>query len=938
MTFGALRGTGLGLLLSFAVACGGGSGGTPATSSTGASIGNATSTHAIRVLAKSAGGSTRLMKFGPATDSRFGAASASSPSVSGHSSSLRLQGLTGAAPDAAGVPVVPPPAVDTPAPWDTAWALVWRAAHQCSGTLVSGGHSDTTDLPWQWDDGWTQWFYYSDQAQSEPATCSGRLAIEQNLVCVADRLAELSDAVGMTVWPALAGVAADAGALGFSTGSDAGPTVQSDKYLEWDIPPQADADRFILRDLAIHVIGLLPPIDALTDVKQLPAQIGPSPSCTEAFAWATDLTHLPSLSCTGNTAWTEAMFNVGASATNFPILPPASAPVCDGTGAHNVPVIAESALVLEAQILRGAGRLLHDLIRRDVYSDLAAAAQSSAAPNSPVSGSELAWGVHLPPGQDPYGTISHAARVLMGRWEIGSSTDATNPIPLTLDDPACGGVSELSIITGAALGNTTPTATPPFGPDLDARYDDLPIRTPGEQTASQLVDQAGIVVPPCSIPGGSGGAAGLPGGGTAAALRTALAAQLLLQLQTRNLPAGATPAPNPTETAAFTNLVSGLADAEVVFGFQRSLRTWRLLTNQPDPDCNSRTFDPTVTFPVAGLALAPASTVDPSVTALSGAVLAGGISRTRLTTDTMARAGGMLQVSQCADGVFAAGTLLPSRIGRLASGWTPWGLPSGAGLYLPIQGASTAATLPTVVLQDAFHIGQALERRRVVIDQLALQGSTALATDATSGADPVARGAIAELKSWAGSTLVQAWPTSTSAMTVVVEGMAPSDLGTATLTPSSVQSAFGFVYGPAWVAECAAHVRSDCPANFDAQYVQQATSAIDLGTPGIDVPPLGLTTLKAAGVLSTATYSAYELLVPLGAPNFSPPVPATLGTATPSRVYMVLLHDPASPVGHGRVLGCSRSPARPSSRNSRAARSTASGCARRLSPSSTATS
>src|SRR5260370_13361778 len=73
---------------------------------------------------------------------------------------------------------------------------------------------------------------------------------------------------------------------------------------------------------------------------------------------------------------------------------------------------------------------------------------------------------------------------------------------------------------------------------------------------------------------------------------------------------------------------------------------------------------------------------------------------------------------------------------------------------------------------------------------------------------------------------------------VVIDGMDYADLGMAPATArpdreKALTDAFGFVYGPPWVAECAARVRTDCPTQpndptyFARTWVQHANSASD---------------------------------------------------------------------------------------------------------------
>jgi hypothetical protein len=941
------------------------SGGGSASTTSSTSIGNSTSAHAIHVTAKRPNGTTAPLSFGPGIEARFASSTAAGGTQTVQPQTLRLKGaaspgglhaeglgMNGGGGDlylgGAGVQVQGPSTVDQPEvnPWDTAWAIVWRAVLDCGYVNVSESDRDISNgLPWGTtglglgQSEATAWFFYGVAAPGvSPSgtfgqTCSDRLAIEQNLLCVADHLSAVSDAVGMTVWPALPQSSPDAGAFTYSAAPDAATPNFSDKYVEWDIPPQSDADRFILRDLAIYVIGLIPTVDAFTDVDFSNTTVPQNSSCAQAFASLAISANANQLECqpavTGDASmgygdnWSQPAFGVpytapttdGGAPNMFPTLPPSAVPLCNANGSDvNVVTVASNALALEAQIMRGAGRLLHDLIRRDVYSDLASSASATAQALDPVAGNKLGWGVSLPAsGQQPYGSVSHAARVLMGRWEVGDPSDPNSPFPSSLTTPLA--TPRLGILTGGTSASPSVlSASPPYGPELDARLGDLPIRTPGEATAAQLVEQTGIVVPSCMLPGGAGFPdGGLPDGsvasgagapGSATALRSALAAQLLIQAQTQNNPVGYTPDPNDPQAAVFQGQVAALSDAEVTFAFGRALRTWRIATNQPDPPCSY--FQTSANFPAAGLTPSATASVSSAVQALGGTAIAGGLARSHLTTETVARAGGMLRASQFPDGVYATaegGALQPLPFlgpGTVPSGWTPWGTPQGASLYLP-PGASTQATLPTVVFQDAFHMGQALERRLAIIDQLAVTLPSGSGVDPTTGPDAVARGGIAELKSWAGSTLVHGWLTSPTSMNVLVQGMSASDLGVdpSSFTADAVQNAFGFVYGAPWVAECATGVRSDCPANFNATYVQPASAVTDLATVSGD-NPFALSTLQSYGIQN----SAYMLTLPLsGAAGFAPVAESQLGGGGNSSLYMVLLQDPHSTLGRGRVLG-----------------------------------
>ncbi len=838
----------------------------------------ATTSHAIHVFIKQPDGSKRLVDFGPGTDVAFPGNSQTSGSV-GARPLGRHPSITPFISDAAG-PVVQSPTVVDPGTdiQATAWELVARAADACSydGTIEPyNGYIVSSRLPpWGRGDGFTYWYIYNVPAGAPD--CSGRLYMEQSLVCVADKLSQIADAVGDVIWPPLPIGACpptspyeygegDAAVLGNGTGT-------CEYAAGWDIPPQADADRFIARDLAIHTLAMIPVLDSYTDVL--------GQSCATSFA---QVANNGSVLFNGQqtplypiTATTQPLvgdvFGVGLPLTTstaptpvYPPFPPSNLAYVDSNGS-NLNLIARTALDINAQILRSGGRLLHDLIRRDVYSDLAAAAQQSAQSLDPISGNEAAWGAL--DGGSGYGTIAHAARVLLGRWEIGDKA-GNGGIPTTVADPKCEGAAELSLLHDA------------FGSDYSARYLDREIRTSGEQTAVQLVERSGIVIPSCKI----------PSPGNAKPLQQALINQLLLSEQVQNN------LPTMPPATAITNVVNGLTDDELIFAFQRALLTWRLLTNTADttapgggPDggtvaCAGSPLLNGSDMPAGlNMALYPADwpslgntpLVYSGVNDLLGVVVDGGLSRSRLVTDPIARAAGMLEASQCED---------------VSTQWDEWGDPTPS--MATALKAESYAYLPPVAFQDSFEIGQAFERR--------LNSLRAAAAPLASFQDPtnVAKGGIAELRSWAGSTIVHAWPWETGAtdqvtsFVVRVGGISPDDFGmadTSDLTP--VLNAFTFVYGPPWVAECAAGVRPDCPTEFASLYEQSATQVADVTS-----------NFTNTGVLD----DVYELTVPISssaAKYFTPPIS---GGPPPnpeaSHLYMVRVNDPTSTTGHGRVMG-----------------------------------
>jgi hypothetical protein len=474
-----------------------------------------------------------------------------------------------------GTPLETPPTVRNATSSDlmqTAWALVERASVYCASSAgqSSGASSFFDTYPWG-QEGVT-WFIY--QGAPQEASCSQRLQYEENLLCTADQLGTIADAVGTTIWPA---ICTGGGCGTFDYGSDGGVGSQALWNAEWDIPPQADSDRFIVRDMAIHVLGMLPTFDAMPAVDLPSTSACPNNVCTcetlfgDVAENGTGQTSpvapqpIPIDSSSLGSDWSDMIFGVptqsascaalGQSGGCFPVYPPSAVPVYDlNAGTSYAPQIARTALQLEGQIMRAGGRLLHDLVRRDVYSDLAAAAKQEAAQVDPGQGTKAAWGFG---DQGPYGAFAHAARVLTGRWEIGDlQSDFSDH-----GDPACEGVNAINLMTGttpATAGISQQSQPSAYGSELSARVSDVPIRTKGEARAAELVGQSGIVLPSCAI---------AQAGPTS--LKKALGGELA-QLDAYRNSNHAPPVP------VFQDAANSLSDDEIVFGFNYALITYRL--------------------------------------------------------------------------------------------------------------------------------------------------------------------------------------------------------------------------------------------------------------------------------------------------------------------------------------------------------------------------
>jgi len=179
------------------IACSGGPDAPAARSKSTPTLGG-NATHAIHVFAGQPGGPRTLLNFGPGTELSLHASPESSSSPDGGT------GLTTAA-------TIDTPGADINA---TAWALVARAALACNVApestaiqLPPWSYSTifVTSLAGQYPD----WYVYGFRVQGNTINisplendCADRLLLEQNLICTADKLAQISDAVGDVVWPA----------------------------------------------------------------------------------------------------------------------------------------------------------------------------------------------------------------------------------------------------------------------------------------------------------------------------------------------------------------------------------------------------------------------------------------------------------------------------------------------------------------------------------------------------------------------------------------------------------------------------------------------------------------------------------------------------------------------------------------------------------------
>lgn len=678
----------------------------------------------------------------------------------------------------------------------TAWALVYGAAAECgmvkAGGPPAGSSPITSQLaavpPWL-----NRSFYIFE---NEPNNCEEVLAYEETLLCVADKLSEVSEALAPIRWNQVAAAPA-------LPGMPKGP---------WTIPPQAAKDRFIARDLAINVLTHVSRVDSL--ILSPNVMFG---ACSRLFARAAS-----------DAAFASTNSTLIFGTRNYP------PPTIDPTKNRER---AEARLSFEAQILRGSARLLEDLVRRSVYADMAGAEQRSARALDANRGNKIAWG--LSDNQNgPYNSYAHAMRVLSGRWEIG----AFSP------DPACGGVGNLELLQKV------------YGDDRAARDGDVELASAGQQYAARIVESSGIVFSETA----------LEADGSEASLRAALRGQLL---GTAAIARGLL----PTDTASLgeqktviDRMVDQIKDGDLQFAMSRAARRYRLLTNTAEKTPLAAT--------AGGLSAAPFAAS--AVTAAGGVVIDKGVSLGRIKGDAIARAGGIFEASQCNE---QFGTT--SQLGT--DNWT--------GAY-PTS-VRPAFRVQRWVMQNVFDAGHALLRRLVVLREEAA-GVGGVAPDGL--VEKLARSAMTEVRSWAGSARVYAGsyrpPAGQipGAFRVIVLGANPVDFGAT--KPEDLPSRFSIVYGPPWVAECAARLRDACPPEFTTTHMRRPTSSSVSNPPYKETaPPFARRTIGHTDAVVVLDFSL------AASPGFDPKL---VGSETLNEhLYLISDADPSSKDGRGMVLG-----------------------------------
>jgi hypothetical protein len=688
------------------------------------------------------------------------------------------------------------------------WLLLLRAAAHCGDPDIPIGEPWGANFSGEYPE--EHWFIFEGRYDSASggtkfSSCDEIYRHSEILLCTANALAEVADAVAPIVWPARSD----------TSGGAANWLPQFGE--QWIIPVQAEKDKFIARDLALNVLANLARLDL-----EVPASgLDDNESCPAAYVRSTtDTTEFAALG--------EVLYGSGRQPDFF--YPKYAVEF------ENSRELARDRLSLEMHILRAAGRLVRDLVEKSVYADLAGAEAQRARSGDPVRGAQLLWGAATDADQ-PYNSMAHALRVLSGRLESASPTvQAADPevgASVPAGDPTCGGHLAMELLTGS------------LDDGFSARWSDRMLRTTEQQRATALLEASRIVVPSASTD-------------TAAQLsvvRAAIVNQLAL---TAAVDVGITDENTQDFTDFRTGLrgsaieaaVSELSDANLRFALARGFDAYRLMSAAPATlqDVNNPTQF------MAPVALAGAAQRHTSLSAVGGGVLAAPHPRFDIATDVSARLGAAAAASKCAE--------------------PPIPIVGEPGLFdIDNMGKVSA-------YQNVFLLGDTYRRRINVIRENARNAGFA------DGVVEAAEAASAELRAWTGPTILF-WEGGGS-FDFVLMGITADEV--VAENKAAMAEQIVLVFGPPWVAECAANLRSSCPEDFWQDYVVESG-----GFATDENFPFDLSYWKSLD--GRILYTGFPTNIKAG---FNP-TPTAEREPAQEFFYLVARGDPANP-SRGRVL------------------------------------
>lgn len=459
-------------------------------------------------------------------------------------------------------------------------------------------------LPWNEQ---RSWFTLSVRGE----TCDDLLEQQELLLCVADRLTNIADAVNTV-------------------------TFEGD-LLSLVFPPQELKDKFIVRDLAMTTLAHI----ALLDMEKpdgwhdLDPSLLVAKNCSEAYGIAYRDYANPARQgiyyVSGETeaqrGYTEVL-GVSLNGTEYLFHDHMGHRDLEGFRAD----LAFRAKV-KGHVLSASASMLRELVDTSVQADLAGAETRRAQAGDDRSGLASMWGVS-DEKIGPYDSLRHAMRVLFGRLELEKISTTDDPFPLQYFpydpwkifayrakwDPECGGQA-------AKSGKNAQDLIFGMGPGFSARWHDISPSSAQQSLAMSTLGQIGLVLPLAALDD-------LP------AVREAVRKQLYLHnAGILNVPVAML---TDQQKANIDAVLAGIEDSALRFGAERSFDAYRMLT---DSEADIASLPSTA---LGGLTYLSSSETAAEVTALGGKVIERGLPRRELFNDPMGVLGAAQAASQCA--------------------------------------------------------------------------------------------------------------------------------------------------------------------------------------------------------------------------------------------------------------------------------------------------
>ena len=315
----------------------------------------------------------------------------------------------------------------------------------------------SAEVPWSnWENAGAPSIF---EPSARPNSCDDMLFMAQTLYCAASMMSNAADSVSGVNWAA-----------------PGGGTI-------WFIPPQASADKYLLRTAALQLLGDLATID---NISFIPNGGGSRITCQTLYQENLN-----------NNEPNDYSYNVPpGNKTCYPLVPVPDGK-CNGLpnqpGSLSVIQVVQDRINSQVQMLAATLDIIDSLVKENVTEELGQIAKANESAGDPVTGNQNAWGVDLQDnlnmGQS--GTFSDVADFLFTRHptfdpSISGSTTGSGFTATSLNFTCNDAVSApLVLPTNPGFGA--------YGPDLIDRIDYIPAATATQQDALQRVESLGLV-------------------------------------------------------------------------------------------------------------------------------------------------------------------------------------------------------------------------------------------------------------------------------------------------------------------------------------------------------------------------------------------------------------------------------------------------------------